>query len=136
MILDQNTNKTFTGRFFLLMAFILLVSALGGLSLVWLRQESALIADQGQAYEKEIARLERRLHLLDAKIATVHQPEFLKELARRRGLTLVAPNGRQTVHLPAPSRRKTFVSEEPEESLFSSYNLALYSIESYFQETE
>ena len=136
MILDQNRSKSFTRRVLLLMAAILLVSALGGLSLVWLRQESSLIADRGQAYEKEIARLERRLHLLDAKIAAVHQPEFLKELARRRGLALVAPNGRQTVHLPAPERPKTFVSEEPEESLFSSYDLALFSIDSHIQEAE
>ena len=136
MILDQNTSKSFTRRVFLLMAAILLVSALGGLSLVWLRQESSLIADRGQAYEKEIARLERHLHLLDSKIATVHQPEFLKELAHRRGLRLVMPNGSQTVHLRARERPKTFVSEEPEESLFSSYDLALFSIDSQFQKAE
>ncbi len=134
--MDQEISRSFTRRAFLLVTAILLVSTLGALSLLWLRQESSILADRGKASEKEIARLERRMHLLDAKIAAVHQPEFLKEIARQRGLPLTVPNGRQTVHLPALERTKTFVSEEPVESLLSSYDLALFSIESHIQEPE
>ncbi len=138
MNLDNTSARTnsFTRKALLLIMAILLVSAIGGLSLVWLRQESSLQALRGQSHEKEIARLERRLHQLDAKIASVHQPEFLKELVRQRGLPLVAPRGNQTVHLPAIPERERIVSKESVETLFSSYDLALFSIESRIPETE
>ena len=136
MILDEKKSNSFARRAFLLVLVILLVTAVGGLGLVWLRQETARTAHRGQIYEKEIARLERQLHLLDAKIATVHQPDFLKELVRQHGLALTAPKRFQTVHLSTPRKVESFTTEEPAESLFSSYDLALFSIESRLPKTE
>ncbi len=136
MILKKEKSNSFARRALLLVMAILLVTALGGLGLVWLRQETAIAADRGQAYEKEIASLERRLHLLDSKIATVHQPDFLKELVRQRGLPLTAPQGFQTVHLSTPRKTESIAGDELAESLFSSYDLALFSIESRLPQTE
>lgn len=82
-----------------LLSLIVLVAGLGGLSLVWLRQQIADTATRTQELQRERAALNRRLEYLDVKIAEVQRPNFLEHRAREMGLVLRRPEMGQLVAL-------------------------------------
>ena len=78
---------------------LLLVSAAGGLSLVWMRQEISRSAASIMAKENELAGIERTIRNIDSRIAAHHSPEALKAFAARMNLGLISPKQAQIVHL-------------------------------------
>ena len=86
-------------RILILGMLILLISAAGGLSLVWLRQGISRSAASIMAKENELAGIERTIRNLDSRIAALHSPEALKASAARMELGLISPKQAQIVHL-------------------------------------
>jgi hypothetical protein len=86
-----------------LLALIVMIAGVGGLSLVWLRQQMTDTASRIQVVQRERVQVERRLEFLGARIAELQRPDVLRERARSMGLALVRPQGRQIVRLgPLP----------------------------------
>lgn len=109
-----------------LMAGILLVSAIGGLGIVWLRQQITLSAARAKDYENEINALDRKIRHLDTRIASVHHPESLRRRAEALGLQLGQPVAKQVVRLPAkPGQLNKPAEGLPDDPLFVSLDMAL-----------
>lgn len=81
----------------------LLVLASGGLGLVWLRQETSASAQRSQAMEHELALCRQRTGAVEARVASLTQPESLLRLARHHGLRLEPARPEQWIRLPADS---------------------------------
>ena len=82
---------------------ILFISAIGGISLVWMRQHIAHTAQRVKFLERDMAEITRKNNYLDARIAQAHNPDFLRQ---RIGETLLPPRETQIVwvspqHVPA-----------------------------------
>ena len=86
-------------RILILGMLIMLVSAAGGISLVWMRQEISRSAASIMAKENELAGIKRSIRNLDSMIAAHHSPEALKAFAARINLGLISPKQAQIVHL-------------------------------------
>ena len=78
---------------------ILIISAAGGLSLVWLRQGISRSAASIMAKENELAGIERTIRNLDSRIAALQSPKALKASVARMNLGLISPRQAQIVHL-------------------------------------
>lgn len=101
-------------RILILGMLILIISAAGGLSLVWLRQGISRSAASIMAKENELAGIERTIRNLDSRIAALQSPKALKASVARMNLGLISPRQAQIVHLlprrsEAPAR---FVSAD------------------------
>lgn len=113
-----------------LIVAILLCAAVGGLGILWLRQQITVTAAGIKEKETQITAFERKIRHLDSRIASVHHPDSLRRRAEALGLQLQAPNAKQVVRLdPTPSQRlnagnPTYVAGETE-PLFVSFDLAL-----------
>lgn len=113
-----------------LIVAIILIAAVGGLGILWLRQQITVTASAIKEKETQIAAFERKIRHLDSRIASVHHPDSLRRRAEALGLQLQAPTAKQVVRLdPTPSQRllntgATYVAEGTE-PLFISFDLAL-----------
>lgn len=84
---------------FSLLALTVLMGAVGGLGLVWLRQQMTSTATRIQMVQKERVQVDRRLEFLGARIAELQRPDVLHDRAVAMGLTLRLPAARQIVRL-------------------------------------
>lgn len=98
-----------------LLSLIVLVSGVGGLSLVWLRQQIAETAGRTQSLQRERHDVTRRIEYLDVKIAEVQRPVYLESRAREMGLVLRRPEVGQLVALGplAPLNAPFHVEDDP-----------------------
>lgn len=71
-----------------------LISLIGGMSLIWTRVQIRKSADRIERTERVLTDLNRRIQQVDAQIAQAHQPERL--IARVEG-RMRPPEGRQIV---------------------------------------
>lgn len=81
-------NTVFFYQVIALLSLIVLVAGMGGLSLVWLRQQIADTARYTQRLQSDRVEVNRRIEYLDVKIAEVHRPASLERRAVEMGLTL------------------------------------------------
>ncbi len=113
-----------------LIVAIILIAAVGGLGVLWLRQKITVTAADIKEKETQITAFERKIRHLDSRIASVHHPDSLRRRAEALGLQLQPPTAKQVVRLdPTPSQRlnansQTYVAGETE-PLFVSFDLAL-----------
>ncbi len=82
-----------------LLAGLVIISAMGGLTLVWLRQQITDTATRIQVTQRERIEVERRLEYLSSRIAEMHRPDVLRAQAASMGLTLTRPDARQIVRM-------------------------------------
>lgn len=95
-----------------LLSLIVLVAGMGGLSLVWLRQQIVDTASRTQELQRERVALTRRLEYLDVKIAEVQRPNYLEHRAKEMGLVLRRPEMGQLIALgPLPGPRPSDIEE-------------------------
>lgn len=111
-------------QIFFLGMLILMLSAAGGLSIVWMRQQISRSAASIMAKENELAGIERKISYLDSKIATLHRPEALKARAKYVNLGLISPGERQIVYL-IPRSNGAPVWSNTSEPYMDSIELAL-----------
>lgn len=102
-----------------LSGFILFVSALGAISLVWMRQQTTHSAASCKHLEIELHKLEIKSAFLSSKIAQMHNPQYLlsrvKDGFRRpskdqvigeKRLEAIRPSMAPTLALRGPSSSK------------------------------
>ena len=97
----------------LLLSFILvflLIIGSGALGIVWMRQQIAGVGARVQHLESSMAEVERRNRYLDAKIAAVHQPEYL---ARRVSARLAPPVKHQIIWLEPRNPQQVVAFSRP-----------------------
>ena len=82
-----------------LLVIIAVVTVIGCLGLLWLRQKIEITAQATRSLEVDIAKEERRLRYIDSKIAEIHQPQYLDRQIRRLGLNLRPPMADQIIYL-------------------------------------
>lgn len=113
--MESKTDVLFVYRALTLLMLIMIVSALGGLGLVWLRQKTSKAAAHTQSYEVDLAALERNMQYLEARIAEEEQPELLKQRAQNLGLELQQPAVSQVVRFYGrrPIEEEPVVTAEP-----------------------
>jgi hypothetical protein len=88
-----------------LITLIILVSAIGGVTLVWMRQQISDTAQYNRRVQNEAAQVERRVRYLDSKIAEVNSPAYLRSKALAMGMVLDRPKPQQIVRMaPIDSR--------------------------------
>ena len=87
----QRKFNHWMGLFLLL---LVLISAIGALGVVWMRQQVAGAAYRVKSLEQSLIEVDRKTRSLDAKIAAAHHPQYLKS---RVGVTLNPPNDHQIV---------------------------------------
>ena len=102
---------------------ILVVSASGGLSLVWLRQQISITATRSQALEQELRILDRNIRNLDARIGELHNPNNLLRHSTELGLNISLPREDQIVRFTR-DERDTISSISDSEKLQVPGNLA------------
>ena len=91
------------------LVFLLIIGS-GALGIVWMRQQIAGVGARVQHLESSMAEVERRNRYLDAKIAAVHQPEYL---ARRVSARLAPPVKQQIIWLEVRNREQVAESSRP-----------------------
>lgn len=101
-----------------LLTILLLVSAAGGMSIVWLRHQITETAHENRRLQNEATQIERRVRYLDTKIAEVNSPAYLRARVTALGLQLERPSSRQIVRL-APVDSRPGIPGEEETLLFS-----------------
>lgn len=99
MITQMDTNTNSLHKVVSLIILILIISAGGGLSIVWLRQQISVTATSSQALEHELLILDRKIRSLDAKIGELHNPNNLLRHATDLGLKISLPYEDQIVRL-------------------------------------
>lgn len=111
----RNPQHTlFFYRVAMLLTLTLLVAAGGGLSLLWLRNESSAAASRIRATETRLSETKRRLQFVNVKIAEATTPDALRRRSAQMGLALVAPRQEQVVRMmPVRSSR----TDEPATAL-------------------
>lgn len=88
-----------------LLVILLLVSAGGGLTLVWLRQQITETAQTNRRLQNEAHQIERRVRYIDTKIAEVNSPAYLRSRVVALNLQLERPTSRQVIRMqPIDSR--------------------------------
>ncbi len=100
--MDSNTNSLH--KVVLLIMLILVVSASGGLSLVWLRQQISITATRSKALEQELRILDRNIRNLDARIGELHNPNNLLRHSTELGLNISLPRENQIVRFTRDER--------------------------------
>ena len=86
-----------------LLALIVMIAGVGGLGLIWLRQQITDTAARLQTVQRERVQVERRMEDLGARIAALQRPDTLRRHAAEMGLELARPQGTQIVRLgPLP----------------------------------
>ena len=100
--IDSNTNSLHKVVFLIML--ILVVSASGGLSLVWLRQQISITATRSQALEHELRILDRNIRNLDARIGELHNPNNLLRHSIDLGLSISLPREDQIVRFTRDER--------------------------------
>jgi len=105
-----------------LLALIVLVAGVGGLGLVWLRQQMTDTAQRIKVVQNERVLVERRLEYLGARSAELQRPDVLRDRALAMGLVLRRPQSAQVVRLgplavpadpSAPTDREARPAREP-----------------------
>lgn len=102
-----------------LVCLIVAIVAVGGLGLVWLRQQISDTAGRIQKVQMERVNVEQRLEYLNARIARLNRPDTLHQRAIAMGLTLHRPVTHQVVrmgklYVPAPAVEQP--SSDPRQS--------------------
>ena len=97
--MTEENSRIGVYRVLTLLMGIFLVAAIGGLCLVWLRQEITGQAEEIRDRKSKVTVLNRRLRTLEAKVAIANQPEFLKLSAEARGMGLTIPETRRMVYM-------------------------------------
>lgn len=82
-----------------LLTLIVMVAAVGGLGLVWVRQQITDTAARIHRVQRDTVEVRQRTEYLDARIAAVHRPDVLRKRAEAMGLVLTRPMGRQIVRM-------------------------------------
>lgn len=100
--IDTNTNSLHKVVFLIML--ILVVSASGGLSLVWLRQQISITATCSQELEQELRILDRNIRNLDARIGALHNPNNLLRHSTDLGLNISLPREDQIVRFTRDER--------------------------------
>ena len=100
--MDSNTNSLHKVVFLIML--ILVVSASGGLSLVWLRQQISITATRSKALEQELRILDRNIRNLDARIGKLHNPNNLLRRSTELGLNISLPREDQIVRFTRDER--------------------------------
>ncbi len=100
--MDSNTNSLHKVVFLIML--ILVVSASGGLSLVWLRQQISITATRSKALEQELRILDRNIRNLDARIGELHNPNNLLRRSTELGLNISLPREDQIVRFTRDER--------------------------------
>jgi len=100
--IDSNTNSLHKVVFLIML--ILVVSASGGLSLVWLRQQISITATRSQGSEQELRILDRNIRNLDARIGALHNPNNLLRHSIDLGLNISLPREDQIVRFTRDDR--------------------------------
>ncbi len=71
-------NQRFRKWIMTSLAFLILIStAIGSLSLIWMRQQTTHIARKCRNLEMDLHKLEVKCTFLSAKIAEMHNPQYL-----------------------------------------------------------
>ena len=106
-----------------LIIVILIVSAGGGLGLVWLRQQISITATRSQELERELIILDRNIRNLDAKIGEFHNPKNLLRQATDLGLKITLPGEDQIVRLTGDNDSNNIASNPGPEAIHIPGNL-------------
>lgn len=80
---------------------IILTTAVGALSVVWMRQQISKSAYRCQALEVEFRNIDTKKNILASKIAQVHNPEFLKTYAQ---INLQTPDKNKIIWAKMPKK--------------------------------
>lgn len=99
----QPKDQTGLRQLFILLGLTGLVTVVGCLGLLWMRQQIEAAARETSELEVRMKKEERRLRYLDAKIAEIHQPGYLAAQVERLGLDLAPPRADRVVYLTEPS---------------------------------
>ena len=99
MKIYKDINPNYLHKIFTLIMLIMLISASGGLGIVWLRQQISMIATRSQKIESKLVIIERNIRNLDAKIGEIHNPKKLLRHATDMKLSLSQPREDQIVRL-------------------------------------
>ena len=92
-----------------LLTMTLLITLMGALGVVWMRQQITRSADKIKYYEMELQEIDRKKAFVDTRIAKAHSPE---NLIQRLGNRLVAPKSRQVVWVNETFRGDSNVLEQ------------------------
>jgi len=82
---------------------VFLVVTAGALGVVWIRQQISTTAKSSIALEKAVIEVQRKQNRLDAKIAQIHNPDYLK---KKIGARLVLPKKEQVVWVKSGMSKK------------------------------
>jgi cell division protein FtsL len=86
-------------QIFSLLALTVVLAGVGGLSLVWLRQQITDTAGRIQQIQREHVEVDRRLEFLSSRIAELQRPDVLRDRAVAMGLSLRRPETQQIVRM-------------------------------------
>ncbi len=104
MIPRQDTNSNSLHKVVCLIILILIVSASGGLGLVYLRQQISITATRLQVLEQELGVLDRNTRNLDARIGELHNPNNLLRHSTVLGLNITLPSEDQIIRFSIDER--------------------------------
>tara|TARA_B110000438_G_C15812564_1_gene650311 strand:+ start:1965 stop:2402 length:438 start_codon:yes stop_codon:yes gene_type:complete len=112
-----------------LTCLIVAIVAVGGLGLVWLRQQISDTAGRIQKVQIEQVDAEQRLEYLNARIARLSRPDTLHQRAIAMGLTLRRPVTEQvirmgTLYVPAPTTEEPSQNSRQSEPYRQTFDLA------------
>ena len=96
---QRNQPSALAYQMVLILSIVVLVSAVGGLGLVWMRQQITDTASRIQKLQRDSVDVQRRLEYLDAKIAELLRPDVLSHRSMELGLGLTRPKASQIVHM-------------------------------------
>lgn len=101
MLTQEKPDPLFAYKAASLVMLILMVSAVSGLGLIWLRNRTDHAVTMNRQLEREAGDAERRLRSTSSKIAALHKPDYLQRRIARLGLRLAPPREGQIVwHYP------------------------------------
>lgn len=112
-----------------LVCLIVAIVSVGGLGLVWLRQQISDTAGRIQKVQTEHVDVQRRLKYLNARIASLNRPDTLHQRAITMGLTLRRPVAQQVIrmgrlYVPGPTTDEQKTVPPPAEPYRQTFDLA------------
>lgn len=119
--MPRTSSDKFSLTFILGLA-TLIVSAMGALGVVWVRQQVATTAEQTKQLEQRLAKMERKHQYLGSRIAEVHQPSYLK--ARVAG-KLDLPNESAVIWADVPSKTHLAKATPTQKPFIEPFTLSL-----------
>jgi cell division protein FtsL len=132
MYLQTNHYSNDFLKIALLVMMILIISAAGGISIVWMRQQIAVSALKIRESQRDINDAQRRIRYLDSRIAEQMNPESLKSSALKLGLSMSDKS--QLVRLDSrfrrsmPSRQNSIHIAHDSDPFVISFDLAVMDV--------